>query len=607
MGWTNNLKSFFGTKKEIVEQQISASFLGMVGQETVDIFRFLVNRFLTPTIRIGDIQATLVNEETNNKLNALCNSVSQQKIERFVKLYGVNYSRERISGLKQEIDKELSVANDEMEYFVALENEQQSYQMFKDIMSNMTVNDFKRYLRRFVEVYGKQIKLLDDFQILQTIFKEEPDAQKRIEKLSGTYIQTESVMENILPNAENLLETYRTVARKAQHIHFFLKLLSEQKNDVPDKNTLSMNEVVDLILDETKKQQWEGDELIISLTKIIAPSSTLTFSCTNPNYLYAESYEKIKLSKCYGFLVSYAKKYNCGSAEDNKRNLAELFNSKGVQIDIKELDALINLEVGNQEFMDFTKLFTTTTQPLLLEELIKLYSLNYSNELKQYESCVRNFDECGFGEDEEGNTFINKKIEDKQGNASYVSVAQLTALMGQIRQHLCYLMAFIRKNNIAMQSSCGEKVESKDIVKMILKMKEEMEKAHFEKSLLDEEFYSIERVDLMSGYEFESFLKTVFEKMNYTVQQTKLSGDQGADLVISKFGEIIVVQAKRWGGAVGNSAIQEVVAAIKHYGAHKGMVVANTQFTNSAVELAKSNQITLIDREELKKWIQQYL
>lgn len=111
----------------------------------------------------------------------------------------------------------------------------------------------------------------------------------------------------------------------------------------------------------------------------------------------------------------------------------------------------------------------------------------------------------------------------------------------------------------------------------------------------------------MTGYEFEEFLKTLFEKMGHQVEHTKLAGDQGADLVISKFGERTVVQAKRYSNKVPNKAIQEVVAAIAHYKADKGMVVTTSGFTRSAIELARSNNVELIDRNKLGRFINKFL
>ena len=94
--------------------------------------------------------------------------------------------------------------------------------------------------------------------------------------------------------------------------------------------------------------------------------------------------------------------------------------------------------------------------------------------------------------------------------------------------------------------------------------------------------------------------------MGFTAEATKLSGDQGADLIIEKFGKKIAVQAKRYNGKVSNTAIQEVTASIAYYGANSGMVVTTGEFTVSAIELAMSNNIKLIGRQKLEELIQKY-
>lgn len=111
------------------------------------------------------------------------------------------------------------------------------------------------------------------------------------------------------------------------------------------------------------------------------------------------------------------------------------------------------------------------------------------------------------------------------------------------------------------------------------------------KQELNNQTYSYNKIDSLNGFEFENFLSQLFKQMGYQVKSTKLSGDQGADLIISKYNEKIAVQAKRYNNKVSNRAVQEVVASIPHYGANKGMVVTNSYFTKSAIELAKSNQI----------------
>jgi len=139
-------------------------------------------------------------------------------------------------------------------------------------------------------------------------------------------------------------------------------------------------------------------------------------------------------------------------------------------------------------------------------------------------------------------------------------------------------------------------------------VKKSIERESFEKRLFESDtLSSVESLDLLSGYEFEHFLKNLFKRMGFSVEQTKLSGDQGADLVLSKFGEKTVVQARRTYNKIGNKAIQEVMAAISHYSANKGMVVTTNYFTRQAVELANSNKIDLIDRNKLQLMMKKYL
>jgi restriction system protein len=116
----------------------------------------------------------------------------------------------------------------------------------------------------------------------------------------------------------------------------------------------------------------------------------------------------------------------------------------------------------------------------------------------------------------------------------------------------------------------------------------------------------LDEVGAYSGIEFERFLKTLFERMGYGVASTKITGDQGADLIVTKDGERIVVQAKRSAAKVGNRAVQQAVAAIKYYRADRALVVATNEFTPAAVKLATANSVELVDRNRLARWIREF-
>ena len=112
----------------------------------------------------------------------------------------------------------------------------------------------------------------------------------------------------------------------------------------------------------------------------------------------------------------------------------------------------------------------------------------------------------------------------------------------------------------------------------------------------------------LTGTQFENLLCRLYEAMNYSVKQTGKTGDQGADLLVNMGQNKVLIQAKCYTNrTVGNSAVQEAVAAMKFYGCNKAMVVTSSTFTREAVELAKANNIDLVDRKQLSELLCKYL
>lgn len=119
--------------------------------------------------------------------------------------------------------------------------------------------------------------------------------------------------------------------------------------------------------------------------------------------------------------------------------------------------------------------------------------------------------------------------------------------------------------------------------------------------------YTIDDVDMMNGKEFEEFVYELYLRMGYSVEITKQSGDQGIDVIAEKKGMRIGIQAKCYSGTVGNSAVQEAVAGKTFYKCNKVLVITNNYFTPSAVELANTNNVILINRDILKDKIKDYM
>lgn len=108
-------------------------------------------------------------------------------------------------------------------------------------------------------------------------------------------------------------------------------------------------------------------------------------------------------------------------------------------------------------------------------------------------------------------------------------------------------------------------------------------------------------VDRLSGTGFEEYLKAHFSRMGYRVRLTEESHDYGADLILKRWGEVVVVQAKRYEKHVGMTAVQEAIGAVSYYDADRAMVVTNKGFTKSAHRLARYNDVELWGRNELKE------
>lgn len=113
-------------------------------------------------------------------------------------------------------------------------------------------------------------------------------------------------------------------------------------------------------------------------------------------------------------------------------------------------------------------------------------------------------------------------------------------------------------------------------------------------------------VDLMDGLEFERFIGNLFTQMGYSIEVTQSTRDQGIDVIVTKNGVKIGIQAKCYSSTVGNSAIQQVVAGKNHYRLDKAMVITNNFFTDSAKELAISNSVVLWDRSNLKAKLEEF-
>lgn len=100
-----------------------------------------------------------------------------------------------------------------------------------------------------------------------------------------------------------------------------------------------------------------------------------------------------------------------------------------------------------------------------------------------------------------------------------------------------------------------------------------------------------------NGYEYEVYCAFKLADLGFrNIEITQKSNDFGADIICESKGIKICVQCKCYSyGNIGVDAIQEVVAALAHYGCHKGVIMTTGTLTPSAIQLAYENNVEIID------------
>lgn len=125
----------------------------------------------------------------------------------------------------------------------------------------------------------------------------------------------------------------------------------------------------------------------------------------------------------------------------------------------------------------------------------------------------------------------------------------------------------------------------------------------FEKTKL-----SYEEVVRLNPNLFEAYTSALYREIGYNTQLTSFSHDNGADVVALNSEVNFLIQVKQSSSSVGIQAIQEITTAKNYYDSiyqvdFTCLVISNNTYTDSAVEMANSNNVTLIDDNMLKEMI----
>jgi restriction system protein len=104
---------------------------------------------------------------------------------------------------------------------------------------------------------------------------------------------------------------------------------------------------------------------------------------------------------------------------------------------------------------------------------------------------------------------------------------------------------------------------------------------------------------------FEDLLGEAFRRQGYKVQETLGGGaDGGVDLVLTRDGNVTLVQCKRWRNRpVPVQTVRELYGVLHDRGAAAAKLVATTNFTSDAIAFAQGKPIELIGEAELLRLI----
>jgi restriction system protein len=113
--------------------------------------------------------------------------------------------------------------------------------------------------------------------------------------------------------------------------------------------------------------------------------------------------------------------------------------------------------------------------------------------------------------------------------------------------------------------------------------------------------------------ELEWLCGAAYKHMGFQVMLTPRSNDDGVDVfaAIDTPGQkgLVVIQAKKWSDSnpVGKAEVLELLGAIDHHRATKGVLVTTGRYESGALKMAERDpRIELLDREQLLRLLNEH-
>lgn len=180
--------------KSLLKRDLKGSELGLSTREELNIFYILIDKFISPLVKIEKIQAVPLSKR-----------------------------------------------------IVDSKNKKQAYIAFKTAMDVNSPGNLSEYLKQFVAVYGTQFKILKDFKETYLILKNKSLSQEEIcRQIKKQNIGLEAVNDMISNFAEKPFDNIKLLAEAVLKIVFLKKLISESKIATKFGN----KKLIDLVMEE---------------------------------------------------------------------------------------------------------------------------------------------------------------------------------------------------------------------------------------------------------------------------------------------------------------------------------------------------------------------
>jgi hypothetical protein len=101
------------------------------------------------------------------------------------------------------------------------------------------------------------------------------------------------------------------------------------------------------------------------------------------------------------------------------------------------------------------------------------------------------------------------------------------------------------------------------------------------------------------GIAFEHWVSDQSSKFGWEATVSQPGSDQGVDIIAKYKGVKVGIQCKRYTANVGNKAVQEAFSAKQYFDLDKVIVMTTSGYTQSAIELAKPNDVGLYTVEDI--------